>query len=143
MMDNLTKDFLWYFDTPEQRFEYTSESIWLINPNTEQWIFELEKSGELWYNHEICLTFKKYFNMERSDFESFIMLWVEDVLKRGVSTTPTGSFRWESLVEDVLKRGVSTTQANVFPIPRGVQDALKRGVSTTLNTSQIKNGFGE
>ncbi len=131
MMDNLTKDYLWYFDTPEQRFEYSSESIWLINPETKEWVLELEKSGKLWYYNEIGNTFKKYFNMESSDFESFIKLWVEDALKRGVSTTRHEHGHDEGMVEDALKRGVSTTRHRIFRPEFVVEDALKRGVSTT------------
>ena len=43
-MNDLTKDYVWYYDTPEQPFEITPGSIWLINPNTKQWMLELEKS---------------------------------------------------------------------------------------------------
>ena len=140
MMNVLTKDCLWYFDTPEQRFRYTPESIWLINPNTKQWILELEKSGELLYNDEIYLTFKKYFNMEHSDFESFIKLWVEDALKRGVSTTVMIGFYISIPVEDALKRGVSTTVQPSIEHPQSVEDALKRGVSTTAGDAYSNHG---
>ena len=104
-MNNLTKDYRWYTDTPEQRFEYTPESIWLINPETKQWLFELEKEGRLWWYLNFYPNFKRYFNMEKTDFESFITIWVEDVLNRGVSTT-TKQFRLLlTPVEDVLNRG--------------------------------------
>jgi hypothetical protein len=33
-----------YVDTPENRFEYDPESIWIVNPKTKGWIIELEKS---------------------------------------------------------------------------------------------------
>jgi hypothetical protein len=107
MMDNLTKGCRWYYDTPKNRFKCTPESIWLINPNTEQWMFEFAKSGKLWYFSEIYPTFKKYFNMELSDFESFIKLWVEDALRIGVSTIICEDRSFRVLVEDALKRGVS------------------------------------
>jgi hypothetical protein len=127
MMNNLTKDCLWYYDTPEQRFEYTPQSIWLINPETKEWVLELEKSGILWYYNEIGITFKRYFNMEKSDFESFIKLWVEDALKRGVSTTKFQVNAWADQVEDALKRGVSTTAGFGPHLGHRVEDALKNG----------------
>jgi hypothetical protein len=127
MMNKLTKDCLWYYDTPEQRFEYSPESIWLINPETKEWLLELEKSRKLWYYNEIYLTFKRYFNMEKSDFESFIKLWVKDVLKRGVSTTHKAISSLDSPVEDVLKRGVSTTCTVQSNLRTRVEDALKKG----------------
>ncbi len=127
MMDHLTKDCLWYYDTPEERFVYTPESIWLINPKTEQWVLQFDKSGRLWYYNEIGNIFKKYFNMKSSDFESFIKLWVEDALKRGVSTTPRYGLRRSPRVEDALKRGVSTTSSWNWTESPTVEDALKRG----------------
>jgi hypothetical protein len=127
MMDNLTKDCLWYYDTPEERFEYTPESIWLINPKTEEWVLELEKSGKLWYYYEIVSTFKKYFNMEPSDFKLFIKLWMEDTLKRGVSTTSLPVQDVAFVVQDALKRGVSTTLRGDGALPDEVEDALKNG----------------
>ncbi len=127
MMNNLTKDYFWYYDTPKQRFEYSPECIWLINPNTKQWMLRLLKSGTLLYYYEIYLTFRKYFNMELSDFESFIKLWVEDTLKKGVSTTRGDMRDLPAFVEDTLKKGVSTTGLSRYGLPTRVEDVLKNG----------------
>jgi hypothetical protein len=43
--------------------------------------------------------------MEESDFKLFIKLWVEDVLKRGVTTINKSDKVKELKVEDVLKKG--------------------------------------
>jgi len=105
LLENKAKDYLWYTDTPEQPFEYSEGSIWLINPETGEWILELEKSGVLWYCYETPVIFSKYLNMGKSDFQSFIKIWVEDALKRVVAST-----RWccrfgHREVEDALKNG--------------------------------------
>jgi hypothetical protein len=105
LMKILTKDYQWYTDTPEQPFEYTEGSIWLINPETKKWMLELGKSGDLWYYYETSDTFSKYLNMEVSDFKSFIKIWVEDVLKRGVISTGSRTWWRSAQVEDVLKNG--------------------------------------
>jgi len=130
-MEMLTKGYQWYHDTPEQPFELSQGSIWLINPETKQWIFELGKSGKLWYYFEIPDTFSNYLNMRRYDFESFIKIWVEDALKRGVVSTgwiPSCSGRG---VEDALKRGVVSTGTYRYDCPYGVEDVLKKGVVST------------
>ena len=62
-METITKEYQWYTDTPEQPFEYSEGSIWLINPETGEWILELEKSGVLWYEYETPVIFSKYLNM--------------------------------------------------------------------------------
>jgi len=98
-----------YVDTSENRFEYDPESIWIVNPKTERWIIELEKSGELWYYYKFYDNFSMWFKEELSVFEQLITMWVEDVLNRGVSTTKWIWIERMRKVEEVLKRGVSTT----------------------------------
>lgn len=98
-----------YVDTPENRFEYDPESIWIVNPKTKGWIIELEKSGELWYHYKFYDNFSMWFKEELSVFEQLITVWVEDVLKRGVSITRWWFSPKEAAVKEVLKRGVSTT----------------------------------
>jgi hypothetical protein len=104
-MNDLTKDYVWYHDTPEQRFEWSPGSIWLINPKTKEWVVELKEDGELWWYWDFRLNFKRYFNMEESDFHKFITIWVEDILNREVYTTMRTRYSASIEVEDVLNRG--------------------------------------
>ena len=108
-MEMETEGYEIYMDTPEKRFEYTPESIWIINPKTKGWVIELENSGKLWYYYGLYDNFSKWFKEERSVFEQLITMWVEDVLKRGVSTTAMLPQTMEALVKDVIKRGGSIT----------------------------------
>ena len=127
LMEIETKGYNWYHDTPEQPFEYTAGSIWLINPETEEWMLELKKSGDLWYHHKTPDIFSKFLNMEQSDFESFIKIWVEDVLKKGVVSTALDGWSCSGLVEDVLKKGVVSTFWSTTSRNSRVEDALKNG----------------
>lgn len=102
------QDFVWYFDTPKQRFKYTSESIWLINPNTKEWAFELSKSEHLWYSNYIRKNFFELFPINDIEFEEIVKLWVEDALKRGVITDVKKGYASEKWLEDALKIGVTT-----------------------------------
>jgi hypothetical protein len=94
-----------YVDTPEKRF-YEPESIWIINPITERWMIELKKSGKLWYYGPLYDNFLNWFKEERSVFEQLIRMWVEDVLKRGVSTAAETWSPMTHGVEDVLNIGI-------------------------------------
>jgi len=105
LMNMITKDYYWYHDTPEQPFGLTPGSIWLINPETNEWMLELKKSGKLWYYDKTLDTFSKYLNMEVSDFESFIKIWVEDALKRGVVSTALRGTNPRQAMLDALKNG--------------------------------------
>ena len=131
LMEINTKGYQWYTDTPEQPFEYTEGSIWLINPETEEWMLELQKDGHLWYHDKIFDTFSKYLNMKKIDFESFIGLWVEDALKRGVVSTTHSNIPSHGLVEDALKRGVVSTAQEPAAMILAVEDVLERGVVST------------
>ena len=126
-MNFLTKDYVWYTDTHEQRFKYGPESIWLINPETKQWVLELKKEGKLLWHLDFYLNFKRYFNMKESDYVRFITIWVEDVLNRGVSTTDLPSDQRRHKMEDVLNRGVSTTLKYFTNSSYSVEDVLNRG----------------
>ena len=105
LMDTLTKRYYWYHDTPEQPFEYTEGSIWLINSETGQWMLVLEKPGFLWYYNGITDTFFKYLNMKYPDFDSFIKIWVEDNLQREVVLTGGLPMTLDGKVVDVLENG--------------------------------------
>ena len=126
-MNFLTKDYVWYHDTPENRFEYTPGSIWLINPETEKWALILKKNEKLWWNKDFYLNFQRYFNMDEFDYERFIKLWVEDVFNRGVPSTVDGRYGLGHWVEDVFNRGVSSTHHDTRLYHHGVEDVLKNG----------------
>jgi len=130
-MEMETEGYEIYVDTPGKRFKYSPKSIWVINSKTKKWILELENSGNLWYYYQFYNNFLNWFNEELSVFEQLITMWVEDVLKRGVSTTVFVRKYEGAPVEDVLKRGVSTTHFLSTPCGGWVEDVLKRGVSTT------------
>ena len=130
-MNMITKDYYWYYDTPEQPFKFTPGSIWLINPETKEWMLELKISGRLYYYYKIPDSFSKYLNMEVSNFESFIKIWVEDALERGVVSTRNPGARGPWRVEDALERGVISTPAPHGPRIQRVEDALERGVVST------------
>jgi hypothetical protein len=95
-----------YVDTPQNRFEHTSESIWIINPKTKGWIIELEKSEKLWYYNPLYNNFSNWFKEERSVFEQLITMWVEDVLKRGVLIARRFAHPRSTKVDDVLNIGI-------------------------------------
>jgi hypothetical protein len=66
--------------------------------------------------------------MDEPDFQSFIKVWVEYVLKRGVISTGIGGYTNEAGVEYILKRGVVLTDSTWDEDLFHVEYALKRGV---------------
>ena len=126
-MNHLTKDYLWYYDTPEKRFKWSPGSIWLIKPETKEWVIELDKGGRLWWYSNFYVNFQRYFNMEPSDYEKFIKIWVEDVLNRGVSSTQYPQNLPQHRVEDVLNQGVFSTRMLIDGAVWKVKDILNRG----------------
>ena len=72
--------------------------------------------------------------MGKSDFQSFIKIWVEDTLKKGVFSTDVMMPEMDGKLEDALKRGVSSTISEWEGIQRhqGVKDALNRGVVSVI-----------
>jgi hypothetical protein len=130
-----------------------NKSIWFIDRANKFWYLELRSSGTLWWRYTFFNDFFPLFGMVREEYEPVIAEWVEEVLKRGVSSTDGSSRRKGGGVEEVLKHEVSstlqskiayqnqvgevlnsrvdTTLAMNFAFPPGVEEALKRGVSST------------
>ena len=108
-----------------------NKSIWFINRANKFWYLELRSSGTLWWRYSFFRDFFPLFDLERIEYEPVIAEWVEEVLKRGVSSTNPNAYLNNLPVEEVLKRGVSSTQRNHMNVCDEVEDALKLGVYST------------
>ena len=132
-----------------------NKSIWFIDRANKFWYLELRSSGTLWWRYSFFRDFFPLFGLERLEYEPVIAEWVEEVLKRGVSSTLTdilmelrtmeevfnrevsstlqSKIAYQNQVGEVLNSRVDTTLAMNFAFPPGVEEALKRGVSSTLH----------
>jgi hypothetical protein len=130
-----------------------NKSIWFIDRANKFWYLELRSSGTLWWRYTFFNDFFPLFGMVREEYEPVIAEWVEEVLKRGVSSTLTdilmelrtmeevfnrevsstlqSKIAYQNQVGEVLNSRVDTTLAMNFAFPPGVEEALKRGVSST------------
>ena len=86
-----------------------NKSIWFIDRANKFWYLELRSSGTLWWRYSFFRDFFPLFGMERQEYEPVISEWVEEVLKRGVSSTRNRKNRILREVEKVLKRKVVST----------------------------------
>ena len=115
-----------------------NNSIWFIDRGNKYWYLELKSVGVLWWRYSFFNDFFPLFGMERKEYEPVIAEWVEEVLKRGVSST-NGSSRWmKSPVEEVLKRGVSSTLPENSVECSEVEEVLKHGVSSTNSKELLR-----
>ena len=108
-----------------------NKSIWFIDRANKFWYLELRSSGTLWWRYSFFRDFFPLFGLERLEYEPVIAEWVEEVLKRGVSSTNPNAYLNNLPVEEVLKRGVSSTQRNHMNDCDEMEEALKRGVYST------------
>jgi len=88
-----------------------NKSIWFIDRANKYWYLELRSSGTLWWRYTFFNDFFPLFGMLREEYEPVIAEWVEEVLKRGVSSTILRSINRTTPVEEVLKRKVNSTDA--------------------------------
>ena len=116
-----------------------NKSIWFIDRANKFWYLELRSEGVLWWRYSFFRDFFPLFGLERLEYEPVIAEWVEEVLKRGVSSTNPNAYLNNLPVEEVLKRGVSSTQRNHMNVCDEVEDALKLGVSSFLNFDTPRN----
>jgi len=115
-----------------------NNSIWFIDRGNKYWYLELKSAGVLWWRYSFFNDFFPLFGMERKEYEPVIAEWVEEVLKRGVSSTDGSSRRKGGGVEEVLKRGVSSTLTNILMELRTVEEVLKHGVSSTNSKELLR-----
>ena len=109
-----------------------NKSIWFIDRANKFWYLELRSSGTLWWRYSFFRDFFPLFGMERIEYEPVIAEWVEEVLKRGVSSTNPNAYLNNLPVEEVLKREVYSTQCNVgLQGSRPVEEVLKPKTSPT------------
>lgn len=106
-----------------------TKSIWFIDRANKYWYLELRSGGILWWRYSFFNNFFPLFGMEREEYEPVIAEWVEEVLKRGVSSTIGLGSKADKKVEKVLKRGVSSTNSKEL-LPFEVEKvlSLKAGV---------------
>jgi hypothetical protein len=105
-MDMELKGYEVYIDTPENRFKFSPESIWVINPKTKKYFIEVKKSGNIWYNNEFYKNFSKYFTSKSSIYGKLINIWVEDVLKIKNPLTLGPTWIQHEMLDDILNKGI-------------------------------------
>ena len=110
-----------------------NKSIWFIDRANKYWYLELRSSGTLWWRYSFFKDFFPLFGMERIEYEPVIAEWVEEVLKRGVSSTQQTWLDYVGTVEEVLKHEVFSTLQSKIDYQNQVGEVLKRGVSSTLH----------
>ena len=121
-----------------------NKSIWFIDRANKFWYLELRSSGTLWWRYSFFRDFFPLFGMEREEYEPVIAEWVEEVLKRGVSSTRNRKNRILREVGEVLERGVSSTSYLGERALRVVEEVLKHEVFSTLQSKiDYQNQVGE
>jgi hypothetical protein len=111
-----------------------NKSIWFIDRANKFWYLELRTSGTLWWRYTFFKDFFPLFGLERIEYEPVIAEWVEEVLKRGVSSTIKRYYPRLGLVEEVLNRKVNSTLTGFLLMDAGVEEVLKREVFSTLQS---------
>ena len=103
-------------------------SILVIYTEKKEWVFELKKNGDLWYNYYFFKDLFSYLSMDVVENQHYITKYVEDALQNGVKNTNPADLKRISAVEDALRNGVKNTSH--FPIPRlrSVEDVIQNGV---------------
>ena len=108
-----------------------NKSIWFIDRAKKFWYLELRSSGTLWWRYSFFRDFFPLFDLERIEYEPVIAEWVEEVLKRGVSSTNPNAYLNNLPVEEVLKHEVFSIQRNHMNDCDELEEALKLGVYST------------
>ena len=66
---------------------YYNGNIWFIFTETKEWVLELKKTGNLWYNYYFFNNLFSYLSMDVVENQKHITKYVEDTLQNGVKNT--------------------------------------------------------
>ena len=106
-------------------------SMWLIFTDKKEWIIELEKGGNLWYNYGFFLNLFKYLSLDVVENQHYITKWVEDIIQNGVRNTGTIPYVYTATVEGIIQNGVRDTLYLSMESRGRVVDTIKNGVKDT------------
>jgi len=126
LLDDFTSDGKLYYDDK-------TESIWMINPDTKEWIFEFEKSGDLWYHYKVFESIFKYISMEYPDFEPYITKWAERILQKEVKDTANSYWVLPMAAERILQKEIKDTIFVQHLQNSGVERILQQDNNLDLN----------
>ena len=111
---------------------YYNGNIWFIFTETKEWVLELKKTGNLWYNYYFFNNLFSYLSMDVVENQKHITKYVEDTLQNGVKNTWNITINYNVSVEDTLQNGVKNT-LNIKAVEYlTVEDVLQNGVKNTF-----------
>ena len=114
-------------------------NILVIYTEKKEWVFELKKNGDLWYNYYFFKDLFSYLSMDVVENQHYITKYVEDALQNGVKNTSSEKPNPNLAVEDALQNGVKNTFKIVSSTFLSVEDALQNGVKNTLTDFEETN----
>lgn len=101
LMNMITKDYQWYISS----YMPVNELV-LINSKKKECIIRFNtKSSILYFFHTLFTPFSNYIGMEEKEFRLFIKMWVEDVLKKEVSSTIDYGYSVSDMIDYVIENG--------------------------------------
>ena len=115
-----------------------NNSIWFIDRGNKYWYLELKSAGVLWWRYSFFNDFFPLFGMERKEYEPVIAEWVEEVLKRGVSSTLTNILMELRTVEEVLESKAPPTTVDNLSAVVTMEKVLSLKAGVRENKIKIK-----
>ena len=92
-------------NTKGAEFYEHDNSLWMVLPEQEEWVFEIDKNLTLWYNYKFFKKFYKYASLDVIDNQHYITEWVENIIKIRIRDTQKYGFGSRTSVEDIIKKG--------------------------------------
>ena len=113
-------------------------SRWLIFTDEKKWIFELTKTGTLWYNYYFFEKIFKIISLDVVENQHHITKWVENFIQNGVKDTFDTEFMPKVMVEDTIQNGVIYTVADESAQHLEVGDTIQNGVIYTWGDVDLR-----
>lgn len=79
-------------------------SLWWINPNTKEWIFEFKFSSHYCFYYEKWKDkFKSSLCLEEDEFISLIYDYIQKILKRNINQLESADWKFDNIINETLQ----------------------------------------
>jgi len=131
---------------------YHGNILWVIFSKRKEWVFRLDKKGNLVYSYYFFKKIFQWLSMDVIEKQEYITEYVENAILNGIRHTSLLCEHRGSSVENVIQNGIRYTQFFSQEFSIAVENVVQNGVRNTFNAkhhsislveSTIQNGVKE
>ena len=115
---------------------YHGNILWVIFSKRKEWVFRLDKEGNLVYSYYFFKKIFQWLSMDVIEKQEYITEYVENAILNGIRHTSLLCEHRGSSVENVIQNGITYTQLLLQVTHQSVENVIQNEVRNTQFFSQ-------